>query len=195
MADYIPDGSTIFITIGTTVEHVARALLNHNHLRIITNSLRVAHILYHNPRFEVMVPGGTLRSHNSGIIGPSAASFVADFRADYLVTSVGAIESDGALMEFDVNEANVVKTMMAHARNILLVADHTKYHASAAVEIGNVAQVTALFTDELPPAALKSRLQDSQIEIILPGRRVDFVTVNFGFIPCHIAKPILSRYS
>ena len=88
VADYIPDGSTIFITIGTTVEHV--------------------------------------------------------------------------------NEANVVKTMMAHARNILLVADHTKYHASAAVEIGNVAQVTALFTDELPPAALKSRLQDSQIEIILP---------------------------
>ena len=32
IADYIPDGSTIFITIGTTVEHVARALLNHNHL-------------------------------------------------------------------------------------------------------------------------------------------------------------------
>lgn len=56
IADYIPDGSTIFITIGTTVEHVARALLNHNHLRIITNSLRVAHILYKNPRFEVMVP-------------------------------------------------------------------------------------------------------------------------------------------
>lgn len=77
VADYIPDGSTIFITIGTTVEQVARALLNHNHLRIITNSLRVAHILYNNPRFEVMVHGGTLRPHNSGIIGPSAAAFVA----------------------------------------------------------------------------------------------------------------------
>ena len=167
VADYIPDGSTIFITIGTTVEHVARALLNHNHLRIITNSLRVAHILYHNPRFEVMVPGGMLRSHNSGIIGPSAAAFVANFRADYLVTSVGAIENDGALLEFDVNEASVVKTMIAHSRSILLAADHTKYHASAAVEIGNVAQVTALFTDEYPPAALKARLQDSQVEIVV----------------------------
>lgn len=167
VADYIPDGSTIFITIGTTVEHIARALLNHNHLRIITNSLRVAHILYHNPRFEVMVPGGTLRSHNSGIIGPSASAFVAGFRADYLITSVGAIENDGALLEFDVNEANVVKTMMAHSRTILLAADHTKYHASAAVEIGNVSQVTALFTDEQPPAALTSRLKESQIEIIL----------------------------
>lgn len=130
----------------------------------------MAHILYHNPRFEVMVPGGTLRSHNSGIIGPSAASFVADFRADYLVTSVGAIESDGALMEFDVNEANVVKTMMAHARNILLVADHTKYHASAAVEIGNVAQVTALFTDKLPPAALNHAYKTAKLKSFFPRK-------------------------
>ena len=116
IADYIPDGSTIFITIGTTVEHVARALLNHNHLRIITNSLRVAHILYKNPRFEVMVPGGTLRPHNGGIIGPAA--------------------------------------------------DHTKYHASAAVEIGNVAQATALFTDELPGPALQNHLKSSKVEVV-----------------------------
>ncbi|MET6679791.1 DeoR/GlpR family DNA-binding transcription regulator [Citrobacter amalonaticus] len=166
VADYIPDGSTVFITIGTTVEQVARALLNHNHLRIITNSLRVAHILYNNPRFEVMVPGGTLRPHNSGIIGPSATAFVGDFRADYLVTSVGAIESDGAMLEFDVNEASVVKTMMAHARHILLAADHTKYHASAAVEIGNISSVTALFTDELPGPALHTLLRSNQVEIV-----------------------------
>lgn len=147
VADYIPDGSTVFITIGTTVEQVARALLNHNHLRIITNSLRVAHILYNNPRFEVMVPVeryarttaallALLLQHLWLIFGPTT------------VTSVGAIESDGALLEFDVNEASVVKTMMSHSRHILLAADHTKYTASAAVEIGNVSQVTALFTDE-----------------------------------------------
>ncbi|AZP44115.1 DeoR/GlpR transcriptional regulator [Rahnella aquatilis] len=166
IADYIPDGSTVFITIGTTVEQVAHSLLNHNRLRIITNCLRVAHILYKNPRFEVMVPGGTLRPHNGGIIGPAATAFVAGFRADYLVTSVGAIESDGALLEFDVNEASVVKTMMAHSRHILLAADHTKFHASAAVEIGNVSQATALFTDELPPAGLLKVLKNHQVEVI-----------------------------
>lgn len=51
------------------------------------------------------MPGGTLRPHNGGIIGPAATAFVSGFRADYLVTSVGAIEHDGAMMEFDVNEA------------------------------------------------------------------------------------------
>lgn len=166
IADFIPDGSTIFITIGTTVEHVARALLNHNHLRIITNSLRVAHILYKNPRFEVMVPGGTLRAHNGGIIGPAATAFVSGFRADYLVTSVGAIEHDGTLLEFDVNEASVAQAMMAHSRHLLLAADHTKYHASAAVEIGNVSQMTALFTDEVPGAALLNLLKANQVEVV-----------------------------
>lgn len=167
IADYIPDRSTIFITIGTTVEHVARALMNHSHLRIITNSLRVAHILYKNTEFEVMVPGGTLRPNNGGIIGPSAVSFVEGFRADYLVTSVGAIEANGDLLEFDVNESSVVKAMMAHSRHILLAADHTKFHASAAVEIGNTRQATALFTDTPPPSALGGLLQQHQVELVV----------------------------
>ncbi|MXD03686.1 DeoR family transcriptional regulator, partial [Escherichia coli] len=64
-----------------------------------------------------------------------------------------AIESDGALMEFDVNEANVVKTMMAHARNILLVADHTKYHASAAVDIRCGARFASRLPGLLPSTA------------------------------------------
>ncbi|PQK72452.1 DeoR family transcriptional regulator [Pantoea ananatis] len=166
IADYIPDGSTVFITIGTTVEHVARALANHKNLRVITNSLRVAHILYKCPQFEVMVPGGTLRPHNGGIIGPVTSAFVAGFRADYLVTSMGAIESDGALLEFDVNEAAVAQTMMAHARHILLAADHTKFQASAAVEMGSVTQATALFTDRLPATALQNVLKAHQVEII-----------------------------
>ncbi|WP_145514784.1 DeoR/GlpR family DNA-binding transcription regulator [Yersinia massiliensis] len=167
IADYIPDRSTVFITIGTTVEHIARALMNHSHLRIITNSLRVAHILYKNTDFEVMVPGGTLRPNNGGIIGPSAVSFVEGFRADYLITSMGAIDPDGSLLEFDVNEATVVKAMMAHARHILLAADHTKFHASAAVEIGNVARATALFTNATPPTQLAEILQQQQVEVVI----------------------------
>jgi DeoR/GlpR family transcriptional regulator of sugar metabolism len=167
IAAYIPDRSTVFITIGTTVEHIARALMNHKHLRIITNSLRVAHILYKNTQFEVMVPGGILRPNNGGIIGPGAVSFVEGFRADYLITSIGAIESNGELLEFDVNESCIVKAMMTHARHILLAADHTKFHASAAVEIGNIRQLTALFTDKPPPSVLAARLEQQQVEVFI----------------------------
>lgn len=69
--------------------------------------------------------------------------FIEGFRADYLITSIGAIEHDGTLLEFDVNEALVARTMIKHARNTLLVADHTKFAASAAVSIGNARNVRA----------------------------------------------------
>jgi DeoR/GlpR family transcriptional regulator of sugar metabolism len=82
----------VFITIGTTVEQVARALLNHNHLRIITNSLRVAHILYNNPRFEVMVPAARC-ARTTAALSALRRRRLSRFRADYLVTSVGAIET------------------------------------------------------------------------------------------------------
>ncbi|MCS2162840.1 DeoR/GlpR family DNA-binding transcription regulator [Scandinavium sp. H11S7] len=167
IADYIPERCTVFITIGTTVEAIARSLLGRRDLRIITNSLRVAQILYKNQDIEVMVPGGTLRSHNGGIIGPSAVNFVEGFRADYLITSVGAIETDGTLLEFDVNEATIAKTMMAHSRHTLLVADHTKFHASAAVAIGNARTAKTFFTDVKPPAAFSQLLEQEKVELIV----------------------------
>ncbi|EPS5527706.1 MULTISPECIES: DeoR/GlpR family DNA-binding transcription regulator [Klebsiella pneumoniae complex] len=174
ISDYIPDGATVFLTIGTTVEHVARALLNHKHLRIITNSLRVAHILYKNPRFDVMVAGGAIRQNNGGIIGPAATAFVADFRADFLVTSVGAIEHDGTLLDFDVNEVSVVKMMMLHSRHVLIAADHTKYHNSASVEIGNIAHTTMLFTDELPDPMLRLHLKSNKVEVVVANEGNEF---------------------
>lgn len=167
IADYIPDRCTLFITIGTTVEHIARALEVRKNLRIITNSLRVASILYKHKEFEVMVPGGVLRAHNGGIIGTSALSFIEGFRADYLITSFGAVEEDGTMLDYNIDEVACVKTMMSHSRNILVAADHTKFRASAAVEIGNISQVSALFTDREPPHALAATLAQHQVDIRL----------------------------
>ena len=44
-------------------------------------------------------------------------NFIEGFRADYLITSIGAIEEDGTLLEFDVNEALVAKTMIKHVKS------------------------------------------------------------------------------
>lgn len=164
VADFLPERCTVFITIGTTVEAVARALVYRSDLRIITNSLRVADILYKNPDLEVMVPGGTLRPHNGGIVGPNTVSFIEGFRADYLITSIGAIDSDGTLLEFDVNEAMVARTMMSHARQTLLIADHTKFAASAAVSVSHARSVNAFFTDVTPPEAFEQLLREERIE-------------------------------
>ena len=45
IAAQIPDHASLFINIGTTTEAIARALLNHSGLKVITNNLHVAALL------------------------------------------------------------------------------------------------------------------------------------------------------
>ena len=165
ISEYIPDGSTIFITIGTTVEFIAKALEKKNNIRIITNSLHVANLLYTNKSLEVIVVGGILRAHNSGIIGPNTTNFISHFRADYLITSLGAIAEDGSLLDFDINEVATVKTMMNYSKNIILAVDHSKFFTSAGVELGHIKQVTDIFTNEKPPSAIMKIIKENKIKL------------------------------
>lgn len=77
--EHIPDRSTAFLTAGSTIEYVAKALDLRQDLRIITTSLRVANLLYPRRDFDVMIPGGSLRPQNSGVTGPSAPGIPARF--------------------------------------------------------------------------------------------------------------------
>ncbi|MBV4412824.1 DeoR/GlpR transcriptional regulator [Enterobacteriaceae bacterium YMB-R22] len=167
IADYIPNGSTVFITIGTSVEHVARMLAERQDLRVITNSLRVAWLLYKNASIEVVLPGGTPRPVNGGIIGPDTLSFVEGFQADYLITSVGAVSVDGCLLEFYINEAAVTRAMMAHSRHILLAIDHSKFTSSASVRLGNITPDMTVFTDRALPEPLSQLLQQRQVGVVI----------------------------
>jgi DeoR/GlpR family transcriptional regulator of sugar metabolism len=174
VAARIPDRSTVFLASGTTIEYVAKALDVRSDLRIITTSLRVASLLYARPDFDVMVPGGTLRAQNSGIVGPNAEEFLRGFRADCMVMSLGALDPDGTMLEFDINEVAVMRIMMANAKQVFVAADHTKLHASASVKLANTAEIDALFTDQAPPTALAALLAQQQVEVVLA--RIDPAT-------------------
>jgi DeoR/GlpR family transcriptional regulator of sugar metabolism len=167
IAARIADRSTVFLASGTTVEYVARAVDARNDLRIITTSLRVAGLLYARRDFDVMVPGGRLRPQNAGIVGPLAEEFLRGFRADTLVMSAGAVDADGTLLEYDINEVAVMRIMMANAKQVFLAVDHTKFHASVSVQLAGAAEIDALFTDAPPPAALAALLAQQEVEVVV----------------------------
>ena len=62
VAQAVPNGCSLLINIGTTTEAIARELLRHKGLRVITNNLNVAAILSDNPDCEVIVAGGVVRA-------------------------------------------------------------------------------------------------------------------------------------
>lgn len=148
---HIPNGSSLFLNIGTTTEMVARALMRHKNLRIVTNNLHVATILSNNDDFEVMITGGQLRKRDGGITGPATTEFIERFRLDFGIIGVSGIDSDGSLLDFDYQETLNAKAIIANSRESILVADHSKFGRRAMSRFGHLSQIDWLYTDrELP---------------------------------------------
>jgi len=153
-AEQIPDDASLFINIGTTTEEVAKALMNHRGLRVITNNLNVASIMSSNPEFEVIVAGGLVRARDRGIVGEAAMDLIGQFKLDYGIIGISGIDADGTLLDFDYREVRVARAIMENSRRVFLVADHTKFGRNAMVRLGHVGQLDAVFTDRPPPAEL-----------------------------------------
>lgn len=150
-ATQIPDHASLFINIGTTTEEVARALMGHRGLRIITNNLNVAHLMSAKQDFEVIVASGVVRSEDRGVVGEATMDFISQFVVDIGIMGISGIDRDGTLLDFDYREVRVSQTILRHSRRTFLVADHSKFGRNAMVRLGNIGDVSALFTDRPPP--------------------------------------------
>jgi DeoR family transcriptional regulator, glycerol-3-phosphate regulon repressor len=162
VAEHIRDGSSLFLNIGTTTESVARALLNHRNLCVVTNNLNVAAIMAANDSFEIMIAGGRLRQRDGGIIGPATIDFVRQFKLDYGIIGVSGIDEDGALLDFDYEETKTAAAIIENSRETILVTDHTKFGRRALTRFANISQIGMVFIDILPPEPFATMLRESE---------------------------------
>ena len=163
VAQAVPEHCSLIINIGTTTEAIARELLGHKGLRVITNNLNVAAILSDNPHCEVIVAGGVVRSRDRGIVGDVTVDFMQQFRVDIALIGISAIETDGTLRDFDYREVKVSQAIIGRAREVWLAADHSKFNRPALVELGRLEQVKRLFTDRPPPEPFPALLAQAGV--------------------------------
>jgi DeoR family glycerol-3-phosphate regulon repressor len=146
---------------------VARALAQHQGLRVVTNNLNVAAILADNPHCEVIVAGGVVRSRDRGIVGEATIDFIRHFKVDIGIIGISSIEDDGTLRDFDPREVKVAQTIIEQSREVWLVADRDKFGRQALVRMAHMSQIDVLFTDGRPPEALAKALKEAQVKVVI----------------------------
>lgn len=166
-AERIPDGCSVFLNIGTSTEAVALQLLRHKELMVVTNNMNVANILLKNPDCQTIVTGGRLRRSDGGLIGNVAIEAIRQFKFDMAVIGCSAMDVDGDLLDFDLEEVGVSQTIIAHSRQSYLVADTSKFDRSAPVRIASMQSLTAVFTDAEFPEALQERCAEWDTEVVV----------------------------
>ncbi|PWR03252.1 DeoR family transcriptional regulator [Meridianimarinicoccus roseus] len=166
-ATEIPDSCSVFLNIGTSTEQVARELLNRTDLMVVTNNINVANILVANDNCDIVVAGGLLRRADGGLVGDLTSQVIAQFKFDYAVIGCSALDEDGDLLDFDVQEVSVSKSIIRQARRTFLVADNSKFFRSAPARIASLRDIDMFFTDRPPPAQVQARCREWDTQIVV----------------------------
>jgi DeoR family glycerol-3-phosphate regulon repressor len=167
VARQVEPGRSLIIDIGTTTEEVARALAHHRGLRVVTNNLNVAAIMAGNEEAEVFVAGGLVRQRDRGIVGEATLDFIRQFKVDVGIIGVSSIEPDGTLLDYDYREVRVARAIFEQAREMWLVADHSKFARGAMVRLGHLSQVDRFFTDAPVPEPVAKVLESLEVELVI----------------------------
>lgn len=164
VAHAVPNDCSLLINIGTTTEAIAKALLHHTGLRVITNNINVAAILSRNQNCEVIVTGGVVRPRDYGIVGEATVDFIRQFKVDIALIGISGIESDGSLRDYDYREVKVSQAIISHAREVWLATDASKFNRPAMVQVAQLSQIDRLFTDAQPPDPFPDLLAHAQVQ-------------------------------
>ncbi len=169
VAATIRDGDSIMLDTGTTTSYLARELLGHRRLTVVTNSSDIARTLSTVNGNRVYMAGGELRSDNGAAFGVSAIEFISHFTVGHAVITTGAIDAAIGIMDYDLDEAEFARAVVSRGKRAIVVTDHSKFGRQGLVRVCAFTALTDLFTDKPPPRDISAALKSAGVAVSLAG--------------------------
>lgn len=144
----VPPDATVFLGYGTTVAEFARALPGDRPLRVVTNNLDAALALADKAAVETWLACGRLRGADRDVMGSATLEYLRRFRVHLAVLGVGGVADDGALCEFQPDEADLSRVLLAHSHANVLLADSSKFLRVAPCHVAGLDAIDHWFTDD-----------------------------------------------
>ena len=157
MAATIRDGESVMLDTGTTTSFLARELLGHRRLTVVTNSSDIARTLATVNGNRVYMAGGELRSDSGAAFGASAIEFVSRFAVAHAVISAGAVNASG-IMDFDLEESEFARMLLSRGERRIAITDYTKFGRRGLVQVCRLEGIDELVTDKAPPHEISEEL-------------------------------------
>lgn len=166
VAATIRDGDSIMMDTGTTTSFLARELIGHRRLTVVTNSSDIARTLATLNDNKVYMAGGELRSDNGAAFGSTAIDFINRFSVTHAIISTGAVNAQG-MMDYDLEEAEFARTVLMRGRRTLVVTDHSKFGREGLVRVCGFDAITELATDKAPPGDIAEAIETAGARLLL----------------------------
>ncbi len=166
LAQIVKPGDTCLIDTGSTTLACAHALTSTAGLTIVTNSVRIAHVMARGTgNARVHLIGGLYAPDNGESVGADAIEQIARFRADYAIVGVAALDTSAGAYAADFDEASIARAMCSNARKIVVVAHVDKFGRQAAHRICRLDEIDILVCDGTPETQTRLALQSAAVTV------------------------------
>ena len=162
---FIKDGNTIMMDSSTTGLALLNRLKIRKNITIITNSIRLAYD-FTNSQFKIISTGGTLRAKSFALTGDVTCNTLQRYYVDFAILSCKGINIEKGVMESNEEESVVKKIMIAQAKKVILLVDHSKFDKVSFTKTCDFNNVTILITDKMPSREWQEYLKDKNIKLI-----------------------------
>jgi DeoR family glycerol-3-phosphate regulon repressor len=166
LADRIADGDTLMLDTGTTTSFLARELLGHRRLTVVTNSSDIARTLATVNGNRVFMAGGELRGDSGAALGASALAFIRSFAVQHAIISAGAVDASG-VMDFDLQEAEFARMVLDCGEQRIVITDAGKFHRRGVIRVAGFDRIDRLVTDASPPPEVAEVMAQAGTGLIL----------------------------
>jgi DeoR/GlpR family transcriptional regulator of sugar metabolism len=167
-AGLVGDDEQIFLDSGTTCFEMTPFLKRRRNLSIIVNSARLA-LELDAPGLSAIMLGGQYRADRMDCVGPLAIATLCQLRGYLCFIGADGLDMEFGLAAADIESANLHRLAVRNARQVVLLVDHTKFHALSLFKIVDWDQIHRVVTDAPPSPPWQQFLAQRNIEILHPG--------------------------
>lgn len=165
-ASLVHDDSTIIITGGTTTAAMLPYLANKRNLTVITNAINIAYTLTRYPQIAVVVLGGWLRHSEMSLLGHLTVQALRELRADQIFHGTFRFDAHDGLAGSMIQEVQTDRDMISAARQLIVLADCTKFGAGGPVRLAPLDWISTVVTDTDTPETIVQTLRAQGIQVI-----------------------------
>jgi DeoR family transcriptional regulator of aga operon/DeoR family fructose operon transcriptional repressor len=169
-AALVQDGESIVMDASTTALSVARQLKvrgGWSQLTIITNGLRLAAELAGHPGITVLMLGGRVRWEALSVVGQLGDGLFDRINVQKAFLGAAGFTLESGLSDATDEEAQIKRSMVGAAREVVAIVDHTKWERAAFATFCRTDEIDIVLTDVGAPAAMVAGLAGRNVDVRL----------------------------
>jgi DeoR/GlpR family transcriptional regulator of sugar metabolism len=109
---------------------------------------------------------GRFNAKNRNVTGPRTIKTLDDFKVDQLFLGACGISVEGVTSP-DENEAFLKKKMMSCARQVIMLADRSKFEKEFLHKVCDMTDIDVIITDKYPDEEVKDKMTENNILLVV----------------------------